>query len=161
MKTGWMLRRALLSCCAVFFCGCNTAPPVTESPTPTVASAKPAVRATADHFGGQISAPEVTLADVAKDPTKFASQPFATRGTVTAVCQEMGCWMEIKDGGSGAHLRMHGHSFFVPKTASGRSARVQATLVPEGAPKPCGGEPSCAGTGLAQLQLEATGVELD
>ena len=28
-----------------------------------------------------------------------------------------------------AHVRMHGHNFFVPKTASGHVARVQATLV--------------------------------
>jgi hypothetical protein len=103
----------------------------------------------------------VTLADIAKNPASFAGRAFTTRGVVTAVCQEMGCWMEMKDSGSGAHLRMHGHSFFVPKNASGRTARVEATLVPDGAPKACGGEEACAGTGLAQLQLDATGVELD
>jgi hypothetical protein len=102
----------------------------------------------------------VTLADVAKDPGKYQSQPFTTRGTVTAVCQEMGCWMEIKDTGSEAHLRMHGHSFFVPKSASGRTARVQATLVPANAPAACA-EPTCQPKNMAMMQLDATGVELD
>ena len=102
----------------------------------------------------------MALADVAKDPARFTGQPFTTRGTVTAVCQEMGCWMEIKDSETQAHLRMHGHSFFVPKTASGHSARIQATLVPSGAPAACG-DPSCAPKDLAMLQLDATGVELD
>jgi hypothetical protein len=41
----------------------------------------------------------------------------------------MGCWMEIKDDAGEAHIKMAGHAFFVPKTASGRKARVLATLV--------------------------------
>jgi hypothetical protein len=113
------------------------------------------------HLGEAISGPEVLLSDVAKDPSTFAGRSFTTHGTVTAVCQEMGCWMEIKDASSGAHLRMHGHSFFVPKTASGRQARVQATLVGSGAPKACADEGECASKNVALLQLDATGVELD
>jgi hypothetical protein len=71
----------------------------------------------------------------------------------------MGCWMEIKDATTGAHIRMHGHTFFVPKTASGHQARVQATLVASGAPAACN-EPECAPRDLSMLQLDATGVEL-
>ena len=99
------------------------------------------------------------LADVAKDPAHFSGRPFSTRGVVTAVCQEMGCWMEIKDATTGAHIRMHGHTFFVPRTASGHQARVQATLVASGAPAACN-EPECAPKDLSMLQLDATGVEL-
>jgi hypothetical protein len=102
----------------------------------------------------------VPLADIAKDPAKYANRTVTTTGKVTAVCQEMGCWMEIKDASNGAHLRMHGHSFFVPKTANGRQARVQATLLPSGAAKACADD-ECASKNLALLQLDATGVELD
>ena len=151
---------AMLACSA-----CNTAPPPHPSepapaaPAPASSTAETKSGETV-HLGAPIAAPEVALADVAKDPSRYAASPFTTHGTVTAVCQEMGCWMEIKDAASGAHLRMHGHSFFVPKTASGRQARVQATVVPAGAPKACA-EPECAPKDLAMLQLDATGVEID
>ena len=158
-----MVSRSTLVLFVAFVCACNTSPPSTEAPpapsaTPTQPAATPR---SAVHLGDAITAPDVLLSDIAKDPGSFAGRSFTTRGTVSAVCQEMGCWMEIKDGSSGAHLRMHGHSFFVPKTASGRTARVQAMIVPAGAPKACAGEAECAGKDLALLQLDATGVELD
>jgi len=165
------MKRGLLPLsCVIFLAACNSAPPEDRAtrafatPTPNPSSAAtPATSPSGNavHLGAPISGPEVLLADVAKDPTTFTGRSFTTHGTVTSVCQEMGCWMEIKDGSSGAHLRMHGHSFFVPKTASGRTARVQATIVPAGAPKACAGEAECAGKDLALLQLDATGVELD
>ena len=84
-------------------------------------------------------------------------------GIVTAVCQEMGCWMEIKDDLGQAHIRMHGHSFFVPKSASGHHARVQATLVPtKDSETECTEEATKQmGHAVAKLELDATGVELD
>jgi hypothetical protein len=81
---------------------------------------------------GQAIDPNATpakLADIAKDPHKFEKGTYATTGTVTAVCQHMGCWMEIKDDASEAHIRMAGHAFFVPKTASGHKAKVLAQVV--------------------------------
>jgi len=167
-----MTRRSIAFACALALVACNEGPTATASssaPTPATPQATAATPSNAQaspsappavHLGEAISGPEVALADVAKDPNSFAGKSFTTRGTVTAVCQEMGCWMEIKDASNGAHLRMHGHSFFVPKTASGRQARVQATLVPNGAAKSCADE-GCASKDLALLQLDATGVELD
>jgi hypothetical protein len=68
--------------------------------------------------------------------------------------------MEIQDASGQAHVRMHGHSFFVPKTASGRMARVQAKIV-----KGAGGDDDCAEQSgdhaMAKIELDATGVELD
>ncbi|HEY8040607.1 MAG TPA: DUF4920 domain-containing protein, partial [Polyangiaceae bacterium] len=84
----------------------------------------------------------------------------ATTGKVTAVCQEMGCWMEIRDESGQAHVRMHGHTFFVPKTASGHLARVQATVV-KGAAQECDEEGPATGNALTKVELDATGVELD
>jgi hypothetical protein len=164
MDTSIMDRSHFTLACVIFLSACNTAPPAPSAepavpPKPAAAPA-PAPAASVVKLGEAISAPEVALADVAKDPSGFADRAFTTHGTVTAVCQEMGCWMEIKDASTGAHLRMHGHSFFVPKSASGRPARVQATLVANGAAKSCN-EAECAPKNLALLQLDATGVELD
>jgi hypothetical protein len=114
-------------------------------------------------LGERITSPLVPLSDVAAHPSQFESRTIATSGKVTAVCQEMGCWMELADAGGHAHVRMHGHNFFVPKTAAGHVARVQATIV-----KGKGGEEDCdeaekasSGQGMAKVELDATGVELD
>jgi hypothetical protein len=120
------------------------------------ASAAPASTGTLA-IGERITSPLVSLADIARDPAKFEGRTLATSGKVTAVCQEMGCWMQLEDASGKAHVRMHGHTFFVPKTASGHLARVQATLV-----KPAGGADDCEeGKASAKVELDATGVELD
>jgi hypothetical protein len=71
----------------------------------------------------------------------------------------MGCWLEMHDASSQAHVRIHGHAFFVPKTAPGHTARVQARLV-GGAEEECA-EHGEKKPGLARVELEATGVEID
>jgi hypothetical protein len=152
--------------------------PAPPAPAPT-ATAEGALR-----LGSPIeaSAEKVALSDVAKNPNAFVGKKFATTGTVTAVCQHMGCWMEIKDDAGEAHVKMAGHAFFVPKTASGRKARVLGTLVKddkdecaEGADDKMstqggGGDHKKAGCRkeaekalgrpLAKLELVAEGVEL-
>ncbi len=103
----------------------------------------------------EASAEKVALADIAKNPNAFVGKKFATTGTVTAVCQHMGCWMEIKDDASEAHIRMAGHAFFVPKTASGHKARVLATLVKNEAEGSCADEGMAAAGGAAATTAAA------
>ena len=136
--------------------------PSTPAP-PSGTSAPPA--AAKDVLGQAISAGavDVSLASIAKDPKAFVGKTITTTGTVTAVCQHMGCWMEIKDDVTQAHVSMAGHGFFVPKTASGRKARVQGTLTSAPAEESECNEEAAKQMGkpVAKLQLEATGVELD
>ncbi len=100
----------------------NAAPPQTS----TVAAATPA----ALKLGQAIEANATTarLADITKEPRKFENTTIATTGTVTAICQHRGCWMEIKDDASEAHIRMAGHAFMVPRTAAGKKAKVLAQV---------------------------------
>ena len=135
--------------------GCSRSPH--ESPAPAASSSGTPNGTLL--LGERIQAPVVPLADIAKDPSRFANKTVATSGKVTAVCQEMGCWMEIRDEAGQAHVRMHGHSFFVPKTASGHVARVQATIV-KGSDEECAEKGPSSGS-LAKVELDATGVELD
>jgi hypothetical protein len=102
----------------------------------------------------------VALSDIAKQPAKFSQKTVRTEGTVKAVCQSMGCWMEIADDASQAHIKMAGHKFFVPKNASGRHAVVQAVVrgVPDDGE--CEQEAEEATGKKVKLELEATGVEL-
>jgi hypothetical protein len=124
-----------------------------------------AATATANKLGTPIlaGAPVVALADVTQNPSAYKGGSFVTTGTVTAVCQQMGCWMEIKDATSEAHIKMAGEKFYVPKTSAGHKARVQGTLVDvAGADADCAQEAaSQMGKQVAKIQLEATGVELD
>lgn len=130
------------------------------------AADKPAAAtATANKVGEPIAAgaPVVALADLMKNPDAYKGKSVVTTGTVTAVCQEMGCWMEIKDSATEAHIKMAGEKFYVPKTSAGHKARVQGTIVDV-----AGGDTECAekaaeqtGKQVAKVQLEATGVELD
>lgn len=153
---------------------CNTGPKeVTPEPQSAAAPAETAKPSTALKLGTGVDekAQKVALGDVAKNPDAYVGKTFATTGTVTAVCQHAGCWMEIKDDAGEAHIRMAGHSFFVPKTASGKKARVMATLVKANDPEPMcghdGNQKGCRaeaeqqlGRPLAKLELVAQGVEI-
>ncbi|NUO47220.1 MAG: DUF4920 domain-containing protein [Polyangiaceae bacterium] len=114
-------------------------------------------------FGDKITLnDDVELGSIVTDPTKFADQTVRTTGVVQAVCQKAGCWMEIGDAQSRAHIKMGGHAFLVPKSASGHRAVVQGT-VKGGAPaNECGSKDSCGGTdngAIAKIEIVATGVE--
>jgi hypothetical protein len=125
------------------------------APAPTGASAAPANPAA--KFGQPLGiAPTTSLVDIAKAPASYRGKLIATEGTVTRVCQERGCWMAIKDDSGTATVRMHGHTFFVPTTSSGKHARVQGTVVL----MKDGHECDEAEALDAKLELDATGVEL-
>jgi hypothetical protein len=145
-------------------------PPAPVAPAPAAQPAQAAQVAVparpaagAQHFGEAITATEtVRLADLLATPARFNGRAVRTEGTVSAVCQRMGCWMELQDGAATMHVRMHGHAFFIPRDATGRRAVVQATLqgVPDG-----GGE--CAQEAHAQtgqppstIEIDALGVDL-
>ncbi|HEY1548993.1 MAG TPA: DUF4920 domain-containing protein [Kofleriaceae bacterium] len=135
--------------------GCTKAPPAPAAAAAAVSATK---------LGDPIAAGSmpVALATVVKDPNAYKGKSFVTTGTVTAVCQQMGCWMEIKDDATQAHIKMAGEKFAVPKTSAGHKARVQGKLVESATGDvECDHETDAAGTQVAKLQLEATGVELD
>lgn len=141
----------------VFSLGCA------KSPSPTVDAPVITAPASAPLLLGALSAPasSVTLSDLASHAADYRGKTISTDGVVTAVCQEMGCWMEMKDEHGFAHIRMHGHSFFVPKTASGHHARVQATIVRADDETECDEKSGDAGKAMTRVELDATGIELD
>jgi hypothetical protein len=154
MRTRLLL--AAITTVAFAVTGCNTGSKSTPTPTPDpVTAPTPSPSPSTEgalHLGAPIepSTQKVALSDVAKAPSSFVGKTFATTGTVTAVCQHMGCWMEIKDDASEAHIKMAGHGFFVPKTASGRKARVLAKL------EKADNEGSCEGEGHEGMSASAT-----
>lgn len=163
----------------LFACACDMGSSARQEPKPTtppVAAPVATAASAGEKFGAAIDpkAEQVALSDVAKNPSVYANKTFTTTGIVSAVCQHRGCWMEIKDHEGEAHIKMAGHAFFVPRTANGKKARVQATLVKSENEGTCGDgaekhEPGkgCKaeaeaqlGRPLAKLELVAQGVEL-
>lgn len=139
----------------------------TTKPTPAAQAPQGKLALGAPIEGGE----KASLVEVAAAPMKFANKTLVMEGTVSAVCQHRGCWMELKDDRGEAHVKMAGHAFFVPRTASGKRARVLGRLAGDGAEAACGGEhgggAGCKaeaqkqlGRPLAKLELEAQGVEI-
>ena len=136
-----------------------------KAPAPAASSLAGGPQAAPSNASVKLGAPiragqKVALASIAKDTAKYANATVTTEGRVTAVCQAMGCWMEIADTASEAHVRMSGHSFFIPKTASGRRAIVQGTVLAKPDNGECEQEAAEATGKVVKVELDATGVEL-
>lgn len=161
---------------------CSAEPAPTAAPAPEAAAARPpevdkaapkqASAATIKpldkkQFGAPITEAKTTaLPDIIKEPAKYGGQTVRTEGIVSAVCKSMGCWMEIADESGTAHIKMAGHSFFVPREASGHRAVIQGKMLAsadEGAA--CAAKDGCRedaekDTGrVAKVEIEATGIE--
>jgi hypothetical protein len=170
MRSRFILLPLALSVLAALAVACGRSEPpaaVADAPAPATASPKQA-SATGikpldkKKFGAPITDGTSTmLADIAKEPSKFASKSVLTEGYVKAVCQERGCWMEIQDDATGlVHIKMAGHAFGVPRESSGHRARIQGTvLAPVGGKDHCAEEAAEATGQVAKVQIEATGVE--
>lgn len=126
------------------------------------APAAPSSGSTARHFGEAITMSETTrLPDLMRNSATLSGRTIRTEGVVTAVCQARGCWMEIRDESAQVHIRMHGHSFFIPRDAQGRQARVQATVIAANPQGHCEQEAAeQTGQPVATLELDATGVDI-
>lgn len=113
-------------------------------------------------YGDPLTDRELTpLATIAGDAQTFAGQVVKTEGEIAAVCQRMGCWMEMRaEGVAPIRVPMAGHSFFLPKDVSGRHATVEGEVavreLSEGEREHLESEGALA-TAQA-LQISATGV---
>jgi hypothetical protein len=75
----------------------------------------------------------VHFAVVQASPQEYFGKPILVEGTVKAVCQKMGCWMQIEDGGHLAIVRWKdgcGGKYAFAKDAAGRKVLVQGVLSP-------------------------------
>jgi hypothetical protein len=136
--------------------------PKAAAPAASSAAHAPAAAATpATQFGAPLGkSPMVPLSDIVHESGKYARTMVKTEGKVTAVCQAAGCWMEISDINGEAHVRMSGHSFLVPKSAAGRRAIVEGTVLPKPDNGECEQEAFEATGKTVKVELDATGVEL-
>jgi hypothetical protein len=141
----------------------STAQQPALAPQPAPGSTEATVSLADQKFGAPITLTEDTqLANIAASPSEFAGKTVRTTGVVKAVCKKAGCWMEIGDDASRAHIKMANHAFVVPRRADGHTAIVEGT-VKAGAPQnECGSKDSCGGEdngAVAKVEIVATGVQ--
>ncbi len=126
--------------------------------------------AAAGRFGAPIGdAPKVALADLVKDAERYSGRTVRTEGTVSAVCQEKGCWMILKSGDKSVRVTFKDYGFFVPKGAAGATAVLEGVFsvktIPEKTAKHYAAEtPGASADAIKgdqkELSLLASGVEL-
>jgi hypothetical protein len=84
-------------------------------------------------FGDELDAALETtaLTAVIAAPADFNGRVVKTEGVIAAVCQRMGCWMELRPTEAedpAIRVPMAGHSFFLPRDVSGRRATIQGRV---------------------------------
>jgi hypothetical protein len=148
--TKWCVILAVFALAA----GCESGDPggAPAKPAPTANKATPvAAAAPSTKFGAPLgNSPVIPLSDIVRDTGKYAKKTVKTEGQVTAVCQAAGCWMEIGEANGEAHI----------KSASGRRARVEGTVLPKPDNGECEQEALEATGKTVKVELDATGVEL-
>lgn len=104
--------------------------------------------------------PRTALADVLAAPED--GKVVRLEGTIEAVCQTKGCWLELKDGAAGIHVTFEGYSFFVPKDAKGRKVVAEGKVIVK-APSPeevAHKQKEGATSAGSKVSFEASGVRI-
>ncbi len=76
----------------------------------------------------------VRFAVVDASPAQYFDKPVLVEATVKAVCQKMGCWMQVEDEGHTAMVRWEsgcGGKYAFPKDAVGKRVLIQGTFYPK------------------------------
>lgn len=85
-----------------------------------------------DIFGEKITLTDVTpISTIIADIDNNHGKEFLVEGIMIDVCQEKGCWMEIKDGENVLYVRFKDYGFFMPKDGIGRKAIAQGIYTHE------------------------------
>jgi hypothetical protein len=98
-----------------------------------VVLASVAMTAVEEKFGAGVTLTEATaIADVLEDPAAFAGRTIRIDGTVTAVCENMGCWMALAESDAKdaptVRVKVDDGVIVFPVTAKGKKASAQGTF---------------------------------
>ena len=61
-------------------------------------------------------------------PASYLGNTVQVKGTITEVCQMMGCWMNLESGGKSIRIKVEDGQLEFPKDAAGRTAIAEGKL---------------------------------
>lgn len=96
-----------------------------------LAGAAAAAAVAEEKFGAGVTLKEATpIAKLLESPASYVGKTVRVDGVVSAVCEEMGCWMELKDEASGTsiQLKVDDGVIVFPVTAKGKKAAGEGTF---------------------------------
>jgi len=105
--------------------------------------------------------PSARLAEILARPDP--GKTVRIEGTIERVCQNKGCWLELKQGTSRIHVTFAGYSFFVPKDSVNENVVVEGRAVVKPADAADVEHKQAEGAGAAAaapVSFEAVGVEI-
>ena len=71
----------------------------------------------------------LTVAAVLAKPADYVGKTIAVKGNIAAVCQEMGCWMELSnDAGQMIKVKVEDGEIVFPKDGAGKMAIAEGKL---------------------------------
>ena len=104
--------------------GTTTAEPTTEQPAENINISD------VEHFGADFTIEtSVPAGTVLQDPGAYVDQRVRITGTVSDVCQKMGCWMVITDADKHMRITTKDHKFFVAKDGAGSTCDLEGVVV--------------------------------
>ncbi len=73
---------------------------------------------------------QITLDDVAKNPTQFAGKTIKVAAKITNVCRKKGCWMSVAGATPAARARVafKDYAFFAPFDSAGKLAVIEGEV---------------------------------
>jgi hypothetical protein len=79
---------------------------------------------------GAAKAERAALADVMKNPQKYAGKTVAVEGVIVRSCKKEGCWMELAANKDSKPVRVTfgDHAFFIPLNAAGLNAKAEGVF---------------------------------
>lgn len=119
-----------------------------------------------ESFGNDLVLDEVTsIADILARPHDFEGKAVRVEGSVTAVCQSMGCWLRVGSADGAILLaKSSGDRVTIPTDAAGRRVIVEGMVVVEHGdgddPEPHDDAEGAHSCPTDEVRLETRGVRL-
>lgn len=83
----------------------------------------------AEKFGKGLTLKESTpIGTILGAPDQYVGKMIQVKGTITEVCQMMGCWLQIQDGDKGLRVKVKDGEIMFPKNGAGRKAVAEGLL---------------------------------
>ena len=83
----------------------------------------------AEKFGKGLTLKESTpIGTILGAPDQYVGKMVQVKGTITEVCQMMGCWLQIQDGEKGLRVKVKDGEILFPKNGAGKKAVAEGLL---------------------------------